>query len=60
MAKKAKGKTKEEKVIEKENRQRKLLERLGFVQLVFDFYSARVSQSSFQNYLFHPFCESLN
>jgi hypothetical protein len=37
-----KEKTKEEKRVYKEERQRQLLEKLGFVQLVFDFYSAPV------------------
>ena len=35
-------KTKEEKMIEKEERQRRLLEKLGFVQMVFDFYTSPV------------------
>jgi hypothetical protein len=34
--------TKEEKMIEKEERQRRLLEKLGFVQMVFDFYTSPV------------------
>jgi hypothetical protein len=41
MARKNK-KTKEEKMIEKEERQRRLLEKLGLVQLMFDFYTAPV------------------
>jgi hypothetical protein len=41
MARKDK-KTKEEKMIEKEERQRRLLEKLGLVQLMFDFYTAPV------------------
>jgi hypothetical protein len=41
MARKDK-KTKEEKMIEKEERQRRLLEKLGLVQMMFDFYTAPV------------------
>jgi len=43
MAKKIKEKTKQEKLVEKENRQIKLLEKLGFVQLMFDFYTSSVT-----------------
>jgi hypothetical protein len=42
MARKTKDKTKEEKVIERDARQRTLLEKLGFAQMVFDFYMAPV------------------
>jgi hypothetical protein len=35
-------KTKEQKIVEKQERQRKLLGKLGFVQMVFDFYTAPV------------------
>jgi hypothetical protein len=37
-----KEKTKEEKTAYREEKQNRLLERLGFVQLMFDFYSAPV------------------
>jgi hypothetical protein len=42
MARKSKDKTKEEKVVERDERQRTLLEKLGFAQMVFDFYMAPV------------------
>ncbi len=35
-------KNKRQTVVEKEEQQRKLLERLGFVQMMFDFYTAPV------------------
>jgi hypothetical protein len=35
-------KGKEEKFVEQQERQRTLLEKLGFAQMVFDFYSAPV------------------
>jgi hypothetical protein len=35
-------KSKEEKVVEKGERQRTLLEKLGFAQMVFDFYMAKI------------------
>jgi hypothetical protein len=35
-------KSKEEKIVDKEKRQRRLLERLGFAQMMFDFYRAPV------------------
>jgi hypothetical protein len=35
-------KTKMEKIIEKEVKERTFLEKLGFVQMVFDFYAAPV------------------
>ena len=35
-------KSKEEKIVEKEVRQRTLLEKLGFAQMMFDFYMAPV------------------
>jgi hypothetical protein len=35
-------KSKEEKLIEKPERYRRLLEKLGFAQLMFDFYTAPV------------------
>jgi hypothetical protein len=40
---KIKEKTKQEKIIEKEERQLRFLEKLGFVQMVFDFYKAPVA-----------------
>jgi hypothetical protein len=40
---KIKQKTKEEKIIEKQTRQMRILEKLGFVQMVFDFYKAPVA-----------------
>jgi hypothetical protein len=36
-------KTKLEKMIEKEEKERTFLEKLGFVQMVFDFYAAPVA-----------------
>jgi hypothetical protein len=42
MGRKSKEKSKQEKLIEKNERVRKLLERLGFAQLMFDFYTAPV------------------
>jgi hypothetical protein len=42
MVKKRTGKSKEEKTVEREARQRALLEKLGFAQLVFEFYTAPV------------------
>jgi hypothetical protein len=36
------AKNKHPTVVEKEERQQKLLERLGFVQMMFDFYTAPV------------------
>jgi hypothetical protein len=42
MARKNKDKTKEGKIVEREGRQRTLLEKLGFAQMVFDFYLAPV------------------
>jgi hypothetical protein len=39
---KKKEKIKEKKIIYFEEKQKKLLERLGFAQLVFDFYTAPV------------------
>ena len=41
--KKVKEKTKEEKILEKAERKRKFLERLGFAQLMFDFYISPVA-----------------
>jgi hypothetical protein len=41
MARKS-DKLKEEKMAYKEERQRRLLEKLGFVQMMFDFYTAPV------------------
>jgi hypothetical protein len=35
-------KSKEEKFVEREERARRLLEKLGFAQMVFDFYMAKV------------------
>jgi hypothetical protein len=42
MAKKSQESPKEGKTFQKEDKQRTLLERLGFVQMVFDFYAAPV------------------
>jgi hypothetical protein len=42
MARKKSESSKEEKVVVKEERQRTLLEKLGFAQMVFDFYMAPV------------------
>jgi hypothetical protein len=42
VARKDTNKTKDEKGIEKEERQRTLLEKLRFAQLMFDFYTAPV------------------
>jgi hypothetical protein len=42
MARTTKDKTKEEKFVEQQERQRTLLEKLGFAQMVFDFYMAPV------------------
>jgi hypothetical protein len=42
MARKSKNKSKEEKVVEREERQRTLLEKLGFAQMMFDFYMTPV------------------
>jgi hypothetical protein len=42
-AKKKLLKTKQEKFVEQEDKQRKFLAKLGFVQLVFDFYTSPVS-----------------
>ncbi len=39
MAKKAKLKTELEKISAKEEKQKKFLEKLGFVQMMFDFYT---------------------
>jgi hypothetical protein len=38
-----KNKTKEERVVEKEERHRRLLERLGMLKMMFDFYTAPVA-----------------
>jgi hypothetical protein len=40
---KIKEKTKQEKIIEKEMKQMRFLEKLGFVQTVFDFYTSPVT-----------------
>ncbi|MGH7204411.1 MAG: hypothetical protein ACREHC_08260 [Candidatus Levyibacteriota bacterium] len=37
---KVKVKTKQEKIVEKVEKERSILERLGFVQLMFDFYTS--------------------
>jgi hypothetical protein len=42
MARKTKDKSKEEKIVEREARQRTLLEKLGFAQMMFEFYLAPV------------------
>lgn len=42
-AKKKQTKTKEEKFIAQEEKQQKFLAKLGFVQLVFDFYRSPVA-----------------
>jgi hypothetical protein len=42
MARKTKDKTKEEKLVERDERQRTLLEKLGFAQMMFDFYMTPV------------------
>jgi hypothetical protein len=34
--------SKDEKIVEKEERQRTLLEKLGFAQMMFDFYTAPI------------------
>jgi hypothetical protein len=42
MARKVKKKTKEELCVEREEKQRLFLEKLGFMQMMFDFYTAPV------------------
>jgi len=40
---KGKGKTKEERFLEKKEKERKFLERLGFAQMMFEFYTSPVA-----------------
>jgi hypothetical protein len=42
MVKRRQEKLKEEKMMDRQERYRRLLEKLGFAQLVFDFYTAPV------------------
>jgi hypothetical protein len=42
MARKTIKKRSEEKIVENAERQRTLLEKLGFAQMMFDFYTAKV------------------